>query len=354
MKNLFIMHTQYNLILSAAVLSRFANAENTLVLFSEFEINDQMRSALNTIFDRVYIARERFYKPASELDSIKEIRHCLKRVHAIKNECFDHIYMSQERVFDLVLCAWAKKRNPRIRCYHIEEDAYYSINNTFNADDYQQADSIHAKRNRLLRALLLCGYPYNWQDVHYCYGMSSEYDGANLLFPQLARRELRKNELLEITKQELLTGIKALYSGQSIEYPNSQKYTLFFFDLMNRYKNPQYIKELVQEIVNISSTEGRTVLFKYHPRETDKLEQAKGTYELPHIIPAEKVLYDLMGTDTIVIGNATTSCNVAAKLGFKVISVCKLEAPQNQKMHTAMTKMNIQCIDDIHTIKKYI
>ena len=55
MKNLFIMHTQYNLILSAAVMSRYENAENTLVLYSEFTLNNEMHKALSEIFDRVIV-----------------------------------------------------------------------------------------------------------------------------------------------------------------------------------------------------------------------------------------------------------------------------------------------------------
>ncbi len=348
------MHTQYNLILSAGVMSRYSGAENTLVLFSEFSISDQMRSVLDSVFDKVYIARDRFYKPVSELDDIKEIRRCLRRVKALRKERFDHIYMSQERIFDLVLCAWAKKNNPAARCYNIEEDAYYSINEKLNAEDYRYSESSRAKRNRFLRAMLLWGYPYNYRDIHYCYGMSSEYHGANLLFPKLARREMQGKELLEITKQELLTGINTLYKEQSVEYPEGKKYTLFFFDLMNRYKNPENVKELVLEIIKASTKEGRTVLFKYHPRETEKFTAMENTYELPSIIPAEKVLYDLKNSDTIVVGNATTSCVVAAKLGYKVISICKMEMPDNKKMHTAMEKMNIQCIENIRGIEKYI
>ena len=70
MKNLFIMHTQYNLILSAAVMSRFDNAENTLVLYSEFKLNDNMREALSRIFDSVIVVRDNFAPIMKPLDEI--------------------------------------------------------------------------------------------------------------------------------------------------------------------------------------------------------------------------------------------------------------------------------------------
>lgn len=351
MKNLFIMHTQYNLILSAAVASRFKDAENTLVLFSEFALNDEMKAALQKVFSRVIVVREGFNAPKSALDEIREIRLCLKKAKSIKNERFDNIFMSQERIFDMILCARAKKLNPQAKCYNIEEDAYYSIDNKYNADDFTYIESKRMKRRKLLYALLLLGYPYNYKDVQYCYGMSEEYHGANLLFPHLARKELQGKELFEITKDELVSGIDAIYSSKTTSYPEAEKYTLFFFDLMNRYKNPEKVKEIVKEVIETAKKEGRTVLFKYHPRETEKFTDIEGAFEIPHIIPAEKVLFDLKDKDAVVVGNATTACVVAAKLGFKVISICKLEFPGNTKMHTQMAKTGIFCIDDVCNIK---
>ena len=351
MKNLFIIHTQYNLILSAAVMSRFENAENTLVLYSEFNLNDEMREALSRVFSNVIVVTDRFTPQMKPLDEIRFIRKCMKKVKSIRNERFDNIYMSQERIFDMILCARAKKINPQARCYDIEEDAYYSLDEKYNADDYVHVESKRLKRRKFLFALLLAGYPYNYRDVYYCYGMSSEYDGANLLFPHLARRELSEKELFEITKEELLRGIDAIYSGINTDYPEGEKYTLFFFDLMNRYKDPERVKEIVRDIIRVSCNEGRTVLFKYHPRETEKFNDIEGVFELPHIIPAEKVLYDLRDKDTLVMGNATTACIVAAKLGYDVISISKLEFPMNKKMHDAMKAMNISCVEKFEQIK---
>lgn len=351
MKNLFIMHTQYNLILSAAVMSRFEKSENTLVLYSEFTISDGMREALSKLFDRVIVVRDKFEPLMKPLNEIRNIRQCMKKVKSIKHERFDNIYMSQERIFDMIVCARAKKINPAARCYNIEEDAYYSINEKFNADDYIHIESRRAKRRRCLFALLLFGYPYSYKDVHYCYGMSGEYQGANLLFPKLARRELAGKELIEITTEELSRGVSAIYSGINTYYPAGEKYTLFFFDLMNRYKNSERVKEIVMEIIKVSREEGRTVLFKYHPRETDKFDDIDGAFELPHIIPAEKVLFDLCGKDAVVMGNATTACIVAAKIGYSVISISKLEFPTNEKMHSVMHQMGISCIENINQVK---
>lgn len=354
MKNLFIMHTQYNLILAAAVISEQKDAENTLVLYSEFSLNQDIRNALARVFDRVLVVRDNFCAVPPPLEEIRQIRRDMKKVKCLKNERFDNIYMSQERIFDRILCARAKKNNPAVRCYNIEEDAYYSINEKLNADDFKYQQTWREKRRNFLYALLLAGYPYNYRDIHYCYGMSSEYHGARLLFPWLARRELQGKELLEVGRGELLAGIEALYSTTKMDVPVSEKYIVFFFDLISRYKDVEKVKNIVDEFVRRSAEVGRAVIFKYHPRETDKFVLAGEYFEIPHIIPAEKVLHDMKNTDTVVVGNATTSCVVAAKLGFKVVSICKLQSPANEKMHTAMKKMGILCIEDADEIEKII
>ena len=98
-------------------------------------------------------------------------------------------------------------------------------------------------------------------------------------------------------------------------------------------------------VIETAKEEGRTVLFKYHPRETEKFTGIEGAFEIPHLIPAEKVLYDLKECDVNIMGNATTSCVVAAKLGFAVDSICKIEFPENKKMHTVMEQMGIHCLE---------
>ncbi len=349
------MHTQYNLILSAATLLNSTNDENTLILYSEFMVTDEIRTSLSSVFDEVIIIRDNFEPLKKPIEETKYIRNCLKKVKSIRNKPFDCVYMSQERIFDRILLARAKKINPSLKCYNIEEDAYYSINEKLNADDYVHPDNFRRKRRRFLMRLLLAGHPYNYNEAGYCYGMSDEYDGAYLLFPHLARRELRGKELIEITNEELLYGINALYLNQKCEYPSSERYLLMFFDLIERYKNPELVISSAKKIIELYQKNGFSVLMKYHPRETQKITELNSVFELDKLIPAEKVLYDLYGKDVIVWGNSTTACVVAAKLGFSVFSVAKFENPENPRLHSVFSDMGINCIEnenDILTFKE--
>ncbi len=351
MNNLFIMHTQYNLILSAAVISRSNADTNTLVLWSEFSLTEQMSNALNQLFDQVIVVSDCYVSNKMPLKATAFIRKCVKKTRTLQNMNFDRIFMSQERTFDLIICEMVKRNNPKAIGIDIEEDAYYSIDNRLNSPNSVFKPGVYRRLRRWLFHILLADYPYNDRDYGYCYGMSEELGEVNLLYPQLARRELVGKKLTEVKKNELLAGIEALYSKINTHYPDSNKYMVMFFDLMDRYKNKKFVKQLVVQVIAQCRNHGRIVLMKYHPRETEKFSEFSNAFEIDKLIPAEKILYDLQGKNVSVLGNATTTCIVAAKLGYSVISICKLEMPDNTKMHNIMTKMGIHCISDINEIK---
>ena len=87
------MHTQYNLILSAAIVSRITQDENTLVLYSEFSVSDQMRKSLSKIFDRVIIVQENYTRRKKPIAEAKQTRAYLKMLKPIEGIIFDTIYM---------------------------------------------------------------------------------------------------------------------------------------------------------------------------------------------------------------------------------------------------------------------
>jgi len=347
MKHLYVMHTQYNLILATAMLSRYPKEdEHILVLYAEFTVTGEILKALEETFSRVIVVRDRFEKEGNYWQQIRLTRKYLKSVKPLWNLSFADVYLTQERLFDSILCQRIKRVNPKAKCYHLEEDVYYSVDNARNQPNYSVPTSFQSECARLLRHILLAGYPYRDNEPHYCYGMSSMYDGVNLLFPAVARREVQSKPLTEIHREGLVQGIFALYGKRKIDYPLSAKYCVFFCDLINRYVNREAVRQAISRLIKQAQNEGRQVLVKYHPRETEKLDDFPDLFEINKHIPAEKVLLDMLGKDVTVLGNATTACVVAAKLGYTVYSVCKLETPQNHAMHTALTQMGVHCIDN--------
>ena len=351
MKNLFIMHTQYNLILSTGILKRYQDAENILLLYCEFNLTDEIYRALEKAYSKVIVIRDKYIAFSSASKEIKFIRSSLHKIKNLFSEKFDNVFLSQERILDVAIYSRLKRKNPGLKCFQIEEDAYYSINNRYHDEKYVQKYTLKEKLSRLRYAVMVRGSSTVLRENIYCYGMWSGYDGVYVLYPDLVRRELKGKKIIGITSEELAYGINSIYSDVNTIYPEKEKYTLFFFDLMERYSNPSKVKDIIKNIIALSLKSGRTVLFKYHPRETEKIGNICGAFELQHLIPAEKILSDLKGKDVVVIGNATTSCVVAAKLGFNVISICKIEFDTNDRMHTCMEEMGIHCIEDPNNIE---
>ena len=178
----------------------------------------------------------------------------------------------------------------------------------------------------------------------YCYGMWSAYDGVYVLYPNLVRRELSHKLIYEISKSELICGIEKLYSFLNVEYPSDENLVLIFFDLLSRYKNIETVEMLTSAAIKKNMAQGRRVVIKYHPRETQEIASSEEAFKIPSHIPAEKVLYDLKGRDLVVWGNATTSIIVASKMDFCVYSICNLESPDNLQMRDKLIDMNIKCI----------
>ena len=347
MVNLFIMHTQYNLILASIVANKFQEDENILVLYPEFAVKENLIFSLNRLFCEVIVLNDGFFSPSGRIESFRYLKACLKKTKKMVRRRIDHVFISQERVFEKCIYSKIKKHNKNAVCFHIEEDVYYSVNNKYNGIVSAPPVTFKKRLKNLLCRIALPGYSSDWNEFIYCYGMSRIYDGAYLLFPLLARRELQGKQLLQISKESLGQGIDSLYSYLHLKYPEKSKYTVIFFDLMNRYKQKELVKRVLGTVIQESLESGRTVLLKYHPRETEKFEGFSHAIEVDQLVPAEKVLSELQGRDVIVWGNATTSCIVAAKLGYTVNSICKIESPENIRMHEVMQNMGIHCIDSL-------
>ena len=170
------------------------------------------------------------------------------------------------------------------------------------------------------------------------------YDAVYALYPELVRDEVVAPKRVEVTEEILTDGIRALYADKNCSYPEGEKYLVLFFDLLDRYKNKEKVIELSKAAIERAASKNIKVLAKYHPRETEKLEGISEITEIDKIIPGEKVLLDLREKDVTVFGNATTVCEVAAKLGCRVISIAKIDHADNSQMHEVMEKMGIELI----------
>ena len=348
MKNLFVLHTQYNIILGASIIyDHFKDCQNDLVVYAEFAISGEMEKKLRSYFNNVLFVRKVFSRHSGGRISIE--RQFYKEASCFKNsvlflEKYDNVFLSQERPFDSLIVGYCKRKNSSLRCWDIEEDCYYSLTTEKNNPLYKE--EFHNRLSHYFRKLLYGCRNYNSEENRGLkfYGQASFYDGIYALYPNLLRPELKSQKSIGLSSSSIVEAINFLYGSDKQSYSEDIHYTVFFFDLIERYKHPNVIKSIVNHLANSLGNEKSVLLLKYHPRETNKYSfdlLSDKVREIASIIPAEKLLCDLSGKNVTVYGNATTSVIVAQKLGFKTVSIVEIEGSNNRYMIEKFKEMGI-------------
>lgn len=346
MRNLFIMHTQYNLILATSILIK-ENKEGTndLVLHAEFKISNNYMAALKEIYDNIWIIQDKFNGDKHLPKLLKFIKK-YRKAKAIFKYKYDNVFTSQEEYFDTLLLTKLSKCNS-FRYHSVEEDAYFSFNRERNLDQIPFSNYYNSKRlfNKIFNFTLkeIFGTNIYFRPVH-CYGMNPSITDAHVIFPQCVRREIQGKRLHEVDNNMIIQGVHNLYKNVNCDIQTTENGVLFFFDLLSRYKDIESIQKIVKQIVKICEENKLLFYYKYHPRETSTIsfiEDIGCCKQFPAIIPSEKILIDLYGKDLIVLGNATTAIQVAAKLNFKTYSIASIDRMNNEYAIEAFKRMGI-------------
>ena len=325
MKNLFIMHTQYNLILACSlVLTKYKGQTNDLILHAEFELKKPLYDNLKAIFNKITVVQSKYYKHKNYISDELHIYELLKKSQEYSGSKYDAVFLSQENYWDTLVLS---KLSTKI-IYNIEEDIYFPYTLSLPKDS---AIKILLKKLRNLARYFVFGKNFYYRDVTF-YGENEMYSGYFSLFPHNVRREIQKKhkKLFNISHESFVNGIEALYRNIHIDFERS-KYIVIFSDLIERYPDKVMVERNMKNIIDLGIKSGYEILIKYHPRETNKiLIDNIHIKELDSLIPAEKILVSLMRKKTIVIGNITTALNTSAKLGIKTISIIDLLKINNE------------------------
>lgn len=350
MRNLFVLHTQYNIILGTALVSsKFKEDNNNLILYAEFKLSENLLSNLKNIFDDVLIISDRFIPSTTKWfsEEIRFYKQYLKyKNSSISKGKYDNVLLSQDRELDCLIVGDVLSRNENCVCADIEEDCYFSLDSRKNELDYCSTIPLHSYFKLYLRKLIY-GHKYLYNNRNYFYGQSKFFKIHYALFPELLRPQIKETSKIDISEESIVDSINKLYSNK-VQIPSAKGYYLFFFDLIERYKDLSSIKQIVETLMKISADKNMVFLAKYHPRETNKFKVfGNAFFEIPYTIPAEKLLTDLIGTKTIVIGNATTAIMVAKKLCFESICIAKLNGFVNKYLLDKYTQMGIKVIEKV-------
>ncbi|MCC8154727.1 MAG: hypothetical protein LIP01_11285, partial [Tannerellaceae bacterium] len=252
------------------------------------------------------------------------------------SKSYENVYISQERKLEIILLKKIRRKNVNCRFFSVEEDSYYTLEREPLRPGQKIKISVKKPIENVLHLVL---YHETTNDRRYmCYGMSPITSFLYVLFPDVVREELRYKTIKECTAEMLAAGIEGLY-GEPLDEKKSG--LIIVSDLIERYRNREEIVSLFNEIAAFCEESGIELYIKYHPRETNKIQTECRIQELSTGVAVEKLYLDFNESKTVVLGNMSTSVLTAKKLGFKTISIMKMNDPQ-QNIISAYEKIGIE------------
>lgn len=337
-RNLYILHTQYNLILGVGVMLKFHQDEiNDLIVYPEFSITTNMKTKLEKLFSKVYYVREKFEPVQRGLKNINEVSQQVKKCRAFLSNPYDEVIISQDRLFEDVICQDIKRANPHCIISAVEEDVYYSLNE--NSVDrltvLQRVKSV--VRNIVVK--ISTGACLNTDEIKPCFGSSAYIDRIYVVFAKCVRNDLQEKQLVEFERFDIEKSIRNLYACK--EKDSNQEYTVVIAsDLIERYKEKEKVIQAFSLIGEWCKENNVKMQIKYHPRETQKLQLGDRAVEIPYQVAIENLLMQWDSSKTAIIGNASTSIYMAKKMGYPVISILKMSSGEKQ-IEEAYKKMGV-------------
>ena len=343
MRNLFIIHTQYNLLLAVGLcMSDFEKDCNDLILFREFNIKNSQKRCIKKVFDRVKILEgnsfaksfgtgKKLVKIRCDNRKIKEfIDFEYERIFIVDDMCIQEMYALK--------CVYRKNRGVRMSWLEDGTSAYFS---SFDVSKGMGATPLRRLIRKIFFSIVFGMWKY--YDLGSCIGTHKLLKQAYLVYPELARPELTDKELVGISDRAFILGVKALFDGD--QYQFEENGVIIVVDKLDIYgDNLDKVNGLIAEEVGRAHDRCQKIYYKYHPRETEKLPAVEFETELDRNIAIEGYLANSNTKNLTVRGAQSTSLQTAKKMGYKVISLIQRVEPDNVVVIDFYKKINIECV----------
>lgn len=329
MKNLFVLHTQYHLILALAVIEEeFKDAQNDLILFRDFNLSAEMEDSLRKQFHSVTLFTGSYNKADVRW------REKLKRYPKINREMkksigyYDNLFYVEDSIIpEQYILKYVMAKNPNVTVSYIGDggDAYF-----VNA----VAATGLAKHKWTMKLRKLVFSTIGGAGKYYyagCFGGSPYTKHLYEMYPELVRDELQGKTKHEVKEKDIQIAVKKLYSflpEQSIA-PGS---VIVMLDKLEVYGDGIRFGQIIDELMQKANAEGRTVYYKCHPAEKKIYDKLASAVELDRNIPGEFIFAQAAGKDCTIVGVLTTALQAAKKMGLDVTSYLETFNPARREV----------------------
>lgn len=340
MKNLFVIHTQYNLILSEAVIEEsLSEDENHLIIFKDFNIDTRMIETLKKQFKTVRIYTGSLSKEDQRWRS-KIVRYPkLNRIFKSDDIVYDRVFIVEDTTISeqyIMRHSYKKNKNVYFSCIGDGGYAY------FNPDGVAKTGLARHGYTMLLRKLIF-KYLFalgRFYTAAWCFGTSPLLETCYEMYPEYLREELQGKKKHEIKGVYLRKAVKNIYSYLP-EVNINENSLIIMLDKLVVYEDIELFSKVIGEVTAKAKAEGRTVYYKYHPAEKNTYDKLAAATEIDRNIPAEYVFAEAGGKECAVVGIMTTALQTAAKMGLQVTSYIESFNPDRKDVIELYKKIGI-------------
>ncbi len=332
MTQLFVCHTQYNLILAVALATKM----DDLILFQDFNLTDELKMKLESRFRHCLFLEGNFPKKVlSAKEKLKKISFDNAKMQAFTEKC-DRIFIVDDMcIQEMYALKCAYKNNQAVEMIWLEDGA----NAYFSNGVISGGMGARPTKRWIRKCFFTVRYGlYGFYDLSTCMGGHKRLTTAYVLFPDSIRQELKNKMLVQITEEQFINGMEFMYAGEAIEFAaGSILIAMDKLDVYGELRNK--VNQLIEEIVE--SAKGN-VYYKYHPRETEELPALKNGIELDRRVALESYLTNSNTKSITVIGIKSTALQTAKKMGYETVSLIN-HLEQNEAVIRFYQSIGVEC-----------
>lgn len=344
MRNLFIVHTQYNLILATGLsMTEYQEDENDLILFTDFYLNSKLDRILMNSYKR-YMKLEGTVYPKREV-SIKgkfyKIKNDNKKIKQFINKAYDRLFVVYSgNIQEEYAMKCAYKKNRQIDLAWLEDGgAAYFDNRTPGIGGMGSTFFKRFVRKISFTSLYGLGKFY---DLPERLGTHRMLKKAYLIYPDIAKIEYKDLEHIGISQQAFSSGVNMLYGEEA--YPFEHDSVLIVLDKLDIYGElKESVSELITKELQMAEKRGIKVYYKYHPCETERLSVLENATELDRNIALEGYLSNSQDKCLKIVGLKSTALQMAKKMGYNTVSLIKHLEPENNEVIQFYEDIGIVC-----------
>lgn len=341
MDNLYVLHTQYNLILATGLAINQPFNSSDLILFCDFNLTEELKKKIYHVYKNVLILKGNY--PKAELtkrEKYKKISDDIKRIQEFVQIQYDEIFIVDDMcIQEMYALKCAYQYNKSITMSWIEDgsNAYFDIGVV--------SGGMGATRVRRTIRKYMFTFRYSlwgFYDLGPCMGTHKRLTNVYALFPGAVRREHRLQNKIRISKKEFIDGMNFIYKNTPVTFKDNS--ILIAIDKIDVYgEKAENVNAFLAEIVTKAKQAQRIVYYKYHPRETQCLPALSECIELNRSIAFESYLTNSTTGKLEIIGFKSTALQTAKKIGYETISYIKQLEPNNTKISEFYESIGIIC-----------